>query len=170
MGKVVEKVKVANVFAPDKSMEIEAVIDTGATMIVLPQDIVDNLGLKKIREVKVRYANNKTQLKSVYGIVAIELKGRTGNFDVLAEEEGSQPLIGQVVLEVLDLVVDPRARKLIPNPRSPEMPMIEVFMATSSTSGYIATLCYTKIRQNRVSYIRETLDALYWLTKRENKE
>lgn len=41
-----------------KSLEVEAVIDTGATMVVLPQNIVNELGLKKIRETKVRYANN----------------------------------------------------------------------------------------------------------------
>jgi predicted aspartyl protease len=97
-------------------------------MLVLPQNIVDELGLRKIRETKVRYANNNVELKSIYGVATIEIKGRKGNFDVLAEAEGSQPLIGQVVLEVLDLVVDPRTRTLMPNPMSPEMPMIEVLM------------------------------------------
>jgi clan AA aspartic protease len=126
MGKVIERVKFTSLFDPNKSIEVEAVIDTGATMVVLPQNLVDELGLKKVREVKVRYANNATEVKSIYGVVTIEIKGRTGNFDVLAEAEGSQPLIGQVVLEVLDLVVDPKTRTLIPNPRSPDMPMIEI--------------------------------------------
>ncbi len=126
MGKVIEKIKITNLLEPIKSIEVEAVIDTGATMIVLPKNIVDELGLRKIREAKVRYANNRTELKSIFGVVTIEIKGRTGNFDVLVEAEGSQPLIGQVVLEILDLVVDPRTRTLIPNPMSPEMPMVEI--------------------------------------------
>ena len=126
MGKVIEKVKFTSLLDQTKSVEIEAVIDTGATMVVLPQNVVEKLGLKKIRETRVRYANNKTELKSIYGVVTIEIKGRTGNFDVLAEAEGSQPLIGQVVLEILDLVVDPRTRTLTPNPMSPEMPMVEI--------------------------------------------
>jgi len=126
MGKVIEKVKITNLFEQAKSIEVEAVIDTGATMVVLPQNIVDALGLRKIRQARVKYANNKTETKSIYGVVTIEIKGRTGNFDVLAEAEGSQPLIGQVVLEILDLVVDPRTRTLIPNPMSPEMPMVEI--------------------------------------------
>jgi clan AA aspartic protease len=126
MGKIIEKVKITNLLEPTRSVEIEAVIDTGATMVVLPQNIVDELMLRKIREVKVRYADNSTKLKSVYGVVTIEIKGRTGNFDVVAEAEGSQPLIGQVVLEILDLVVDPRTRRLIPNPMSPEMPIVEI--------------------------------------------
>jgi len=126
MGKVIERVKITNLLDPTRSIEIDAVIDTGATMVVLPQNIVDELKLKKIREVKVRYANNTTETKSIYGVVTIEIKGRTGNFDVLAEAEGSPPLIGRVVLGILDLVVDPRTRTLMPNPLSPEMPMMEI--------------------------------------------
>ena len=126
MGKVVEKVRITNLLDPAKFVEVEAVVDTGATMVVLPQEIVDELGLKKVREVRVRYANNSTQSKSVYGVATVEISGRTGNFDVLAEAAGSQPLIGQVVLEILDLVVDSRTRRLIPNPMSPETPMVEI--------------------------------------------
>lgn len=131
MGKVIEKAKITNLIDPTKSVEIETVIDTGATMVVLPQNIVDKLGLKRIREVKAKYANNRVELKSIYGVVTIEIKGRIGNFDVLAEAKDSQPLIGQVVLEILDLVVDPRTRTLLPNPASPEMPMVEILMATA---------------------------------------
>ena len=93
MAKAIEKVKFTNIFDQTKSVEIKSIINTGATMVVLPQNIVKKLGLKKIQETKVRYANNTTELKSIYGVVTIEIKGRTGNFDVLAEAEGSQPLI-----------------------------------------------------------------------------
>jgi clan AA aspartic protease len=130
MGKVLEKVRITNYNDPVKFIEVDAVIDTGATMVVLPQNIVDQLGLKKIRETKVKYANNKVESKSVYGVATVELKGRSANLDILAEVEGSQPLIGQVLLELLDLVVDPRTRKLMANPLSPEMPMVEILGVT----------------------------------------
>ena len=136
MGKVVEKVKLTSLFEPEKSVEVEAVIDTGATMVVLPKDIVEELGLRKMREVKVRHANNKVETKPIYGVVNIELKGRSANIDVLVEEKGSQPLMGQVLLELLDLIVEPKTRKLIPNPASPEMPMMEILMTTAYNSRY----------------------------------
>ena len=145
MGKVIEKVKITNVFEPSKSVEIDALIDTGATMVVLPQDMVNKLGLRKVREVKVRYANNKVEMKPVYRAVVIEILGREGTFDIICEEEGSQPLVGQVVLEILDLVVDPRTRKLMPNPASPETPMIDIFMATSPNSGHTAMLRFAQM-------------------------
>ena len=127
--------KLTSLFEPKKSLEVEAVIDTGATMVVLPEDIVEELGLRKMREVKMRYANNKVETKPIYGVVNIELKGRSANLDVLVEEKGSQPLIGQVLLELLDLIVEPKTRRLIPNPASPEMPMMEILLTTAYNSA-----------------------------------
>ena len=139
MGKVIEKVKLTNLFDPKKSVEVEAVIDTGATMVVLPKNLVNELGLEKIEDVRVKYADGRVERKEVYGVVKLELKGRVGNFDVLAENEEAQPLIGQIVLERLDLIIEPSTRKLIPNPRSPDMPMIEVFIAIAYNIGNICT-------------------------------
>ena len=124
-------------------------------MVVLPKDIVDTLGLKKVREVKVRYANNEVETRPIYGVVTIELKGRSANLDVLVEEKGSQALIGQVLLELLDLIVEPKTRKLIPNPASPEMPMMEILMATAYNSRY-AVRCRSP-KPLRASYTRRTL-------------
>jgi predicted aspartyl protease len=126
MGKITERIKLTSMFDTTKWIEAEAVIDIGATMLVLPQNLVDELGLRKIREATVKYANNQRQRKSVYAGLLVEIKGRVGSFDVLAEEEGTELLVGQIVLEELDLVVEPRTRTLIPNPRSPEMPMVEI--------------------------------------------
>ena len=83
----------------------------------------------------MRYASNKVETRSIYGVVTIELKVRSANLDVLVEEKGSQPLIGQVLLELLDLIVEPKTRKLIPNPASPEMPMMEILMETAYNSA-----------------------------------
>jgi len=146
MGKVVERVKVTNFKDPSKSIEIEAIIDTGATMSVLPMDLIQKLGLEKIDEVNVRYADN-VKRKEIYGWVILEIAGRKAVFDVLAENEGAQPLIGQIVLERLDLVIEPSTRKVIPNPRSPETPMIKI-LATSPNSKDTATLRYTKPHQD----------------------
>ena len=155
MWKVVERVKLTSLFEPEKSVEVEAVIDTGATMVVLPRDIVEELGLRKMREVKVRYANNKVKTKPIYGVITIELKGRSANLDVLVEEKGSQPLIGQVLLELLDLIVELKTRKLIPNPASPEMPMMEILMTTAYNSVFAVRS--RSLKPFRASHTRKTL-------------
>jgi predicted aspartyl protease len=126
MGKVIERIKLTNLFDPSKTEAVSAVIDTGATMLVLPQDLVERLGLRKVRDARVRYANRDVEVKAIYGVVALDIRGRVGNFDVLAEVAGSQPLVGQIVLEELDLMIHPATRQLTPNPDSPEMPMVEI--------------------------------------------
>jgi hypothetical protein len=42
---------------------------------------------------------------------------------------GTTPLIGQIPLEALDLVVDPRTRDVAVNPASPDMPMMDMLAA-----------------------------------------
>jgi len=66
--------------------------------------------------------------------------------ELLAEPKGIQPLVGQIILEQLDLIVDPRAGKVIPNQRLPEMPMVEILMTTSPDSGYAVSLTQTLTR------------------------
>lgn len=132
MGKVVEKVRITNLLKPEKSIDVEALIDTGATMASLPLNIVEDLGLEEVDKRRVKYADNRIEIKPVYGVVKIEIKGRVGNFDVIGEVKGSQPLIGQVVLETLDLLVDPTTRRVVANPRSPDIPMVEQLMVKAS--------------------------------------
>ena len=135
MGKVIEKLRLTNVFDPKRTVEVEAVIDTGATMLVLPRSLVRKLKLRKMREAGVRYADSRTATKPVYGVVTAELKGRGGEFDVLAEDDGCQALVGQIVLEQLDLIVDPKKRRVVPNPQSPDLPMVEILALTRGRIG-----------------------------------
>jgi len=113
MGKVIEKIKLTSLFDPTKSVEVEAVIDTGATMLVLPQSIVEELHLRKMREVSVRYANNKTEVKPIYGVVTVEIQGRAGEFNVLGEPDGSQSLVGQVGVIIKSCGLPKQVRRCI---------------------------------------------------------
>jgi clan AA aspartic protease len=110
-----------------RTTEIEALVDTGANMLILPEEVVEQLGLVDIEHRRARYADGRVEVKRVVGSVRLEIEGRLGEFDALAENRGTVPLIGQVVLEELDLVVDARSKELRPNPESPDMPTIDVF-------------------------------------------
>ncbi|HID28129.1 MAG TPA: clan AA aspartic protease [Methanosarcinales archaeon] len=138
MGKVIVKAKIKNYvdeelvklgfLKPDqiRKVEIDALVDTGATMLVLPQDVVDKLGLTKIREVTAKYANNTKEKKYVVGVANVEIVGRNSNFNAVVEPAFSTPLIGQIILEELDLVVNPKTNTLMPNPESPDIPLIDL--------------------------------------------
>ncbi len=121
-----EKIKVWNIFDPQKYLETEAPVDTGATLLALPANFIKRLSLRKMRAVPVRYANNQIESRDLYTAVTLEILGRSATFDVLELPEGSQSLIGQIPLEALDLVVNPKSGKLSPNPLSPDAPMMDL--------------------------------------------
>ncbi len=121
-----EKINVWNIFDPQKYLETEALVDTGATLLALPANFIKRLSLRKMRAVPVRYANNQIESRDLYTAVTLEILGRSATFDVLELPEGSQSLIGQIPLEALDLVVNPKSGKLSPNPLSPDAPMMDL--------------------------------------------
>jgi clan AA aspartic protease len=112
-----------------RSTEIEALVDTGATMLILPADVVGRLGLKEQGRRKVRYANGtREDIPWVSGI-RLTILGREMIASALVVPAGTTALIGQIPLEELDLIVDPKSRVLRVNPASPDAPLLDLFRA-----------------------------------------
>jgi predicted aspartyl protease len=63
------------------------------------------------------------------GGVRVEILGRRMLTDALVEDPGATPLVGQIPLEALDLVVDPKSRDLSVNPASPDAPLLDLLAA-----------------------------------------
>ena len=105
---------------------VDGVADTGAVMLVLPENVVDGLGLRTRREVSVAYANNYRETRPVAGPVTVRIGDRFMNADCIVGPPSSEPLIGQVVLEALDLVADCTNRTLTPRPESPDRPLLKL--------------------------------------------
>ena len=109
-----------------RKAEVEALVDTGATRLVLPRSIADQLGLRLLGRMSVRYADERKGLCDIVGGVMVELMGRRMLMDAAIEPAKSYALLGQIPLEALDLWVDPIARRLVPNPESPDAPLSEM--------------------------------------------
>ncbi len=126
MGKVIVKIKLTNlkdVFLKTagarkgkaREVEVEALVDAGATRLYLKPTVIKKLGLERTDTVRSRTTNGDV-LRYKYEPVRLELMGRQENFDVVEVPEGAPSLIGQVPLEALDFVVDSRGQHLMPNP------------------------------------------------------
>ncbi len=109
-----------------RRVEIEAVVDTGATQLVLPAKVAKALGLRRLGRVWVRSANEARAMRDIVGGVTLRLMGRIVTVDAIVEPDKEYALLGQIPLEGLDLHVDPRGQRLIPNPESPDMPLAEM--------------------------------------------
>lgn len=103
---------------------LPAVVDTGATYLVIPERVAKELGLHIHGEISVRYADQRTAVRPLASGVWLELMGREAEFQAVVEPERSTVLIGAVVLEILDLLVDCNKQRLYP--RDPERIISEV--------------------------------------------
>lgn len=106
--------------------EIDALVDTGATMLVLPADVIERLGLPIGGYRNVRYADGRVAEVPWVGGIGISILGRDAVVSALVERAGTTPLIGQIPLEELDLLIDPKSRELRVNPASPDAPLLDL--------------------------------------------
>ena len=137
MGKVIVTLKLTNLSdlilkrakarkARPRQADVEALVDTGATRLYLKPSVIKKLGLELAAKIISRTANGSVE-RLEYGDVTLELLGRRGNFQVVEIPENVPNLLGQVPLEVLDFVVDPKGRKLIGNPEHGGVQMTEEY-------------------------------------------
>ena len=87
------------------------------------------LGLHKESEVRSRTTNG-VRRRAVFEPVRLDLMGRNGVFQVVEIDDDVPNLLGQIPLEYLDFVVDPRGQKLIPNPAHGDKQMSEEYGLT----------------------------------------
>jgi predicted aspartyl protease len=93
----------------------DALVDTGATTLLLPKRMVAALGLEPLR---VRHSRGLGGdfLLPVYGTVRLTIQGRACPLDVGEIADEYPVLVGQIPLEALDWVVDAKGQRLIGNP------------------------------------------------------
>ena len=105
---------------------IDATVDTGAVMLVLPQNVVERLGLQILRTVVVSYADERKEERPVAGPLTIHIGNRFMSTDCIVGPPLSEALIGQIILEALDLLADCTKRTLTPRPESPDYPLLKL--------------------------------------------
>ncbi len=109
-----------------RALDIDAVVDTGAVMTLLPQDAVEALGVETRGSIVVQLANDqKIELPRTRGF-RLTIAGRDMFTDCLVGPPGCEALIGQIVMERLDLIADPAKRTLTPRPESPFLPTLKL--------------------------------------------
>ena len=104
--------------------EADALVDTGPVRSVIPSYVAQRLGLASRGQRVVEYADGRKEAVDVTEPVVISILER----DTLEEALvlGDEVLIGQTVLEKLDIVVDCNTRRVMPNPAHPDQPVTKV--------------------------------------------
>jgi predicted aspartyl protease len=136
MGKINVEIALANnrdvqlfeagSLAPEKvrRARLSGLVDTGASHLVLPESVANQLGLPDLGTAPVRYADQRRKRRRVVDQVQVELLGRRGTFKAVVEPARTDALIGAIVLEDLDLLPDCRTQTL--HPRDPKQVIYEI--------------------------------------------
>jgi predicted aspartyl protease len=127
MGRVIIPIKIENSIdladanrgyikdSERRQIGAEALVDTGAGFVCLNPALIAQLGLSFLKEIKVDTAHGVSMVK-VYRDAILTIMDRSCPIDVVEVSSRHQALVGYLALEALDLVVDPKGAKVIPNP------------------------------------------------------
>ena len=107
-----------------KEIECEALVDSPAAEFALPVELLEPLRLEYLGEARVYSAGPGEHDYRVFGIAEVEVQGRVCQVRVIELPHGAEPLLGAVPLEEMDWHISPAQKRLVPNPRSPEKPLL----------------------------------------------
>ncbi len=93
----------------------DALVDTGAFTLSLPETMIQRLGLNKTSTRRTMTAGGPREAAQ-YSAVRLTIQGRDMTLDVSEVPDGCPVLIGQIPLEYMDFVVDPVNQRIIGNP------------------------------------------------------
>jgi len=117
--------------SPDavRSVEFDALADTGAIGLAIPADLAERLGAPLLRERPARVADGRTITVGAVGPIHIVVLGRDMLGEAIVLPRGATPLLGAIQLEYLDLVVIPSTGEVITNPAHPDGPILPLLRA-----------------------------------------
>lgn len=121
MGLIHHTVNLANAADSDiSSIEVEALVDSGAIDLLLPENMALQLKLRTLEKRIVTLADGRKREVDYAGPVLVEIFGRKAFCGAMVM--GEQVLLGAVPMESMDVLIDPRSQQLIPNPQNPNIP------------------------------------------------
>lgn len=120
MGIINAKVLLRNPRKPElEPIEVEALADSGAVHLCIPEHIRIQLELDEIDKKEVTLADGSRKLVPYVGPIELRFKNRVGFAGALVM--GDQVLFGVIPMEDMDLVLVPKTRTLDINPSSPNI-------------------------------------------------
>lgn len=120
MGLAYARVKLVNARRPDlAAIEVDALADTGALHLCIPEHIALQLQLDELEKREVTIADGSKRLVSYMGPIIVSVHNRQCFAGAMVI--GNQPLLGAIPMEDMDLVVLPGTRQVGVNPENPNI-------------------------------------------------
>ena len=102
-----------------KRMTVNVLVDSGALMLTINEEIKSQLGLQKVDERSAQLADGTVLNLDVVGPVEVRFANRRSSVDAMVLPGDAEPLLGSIPMEDMDVLVDPNQQRLIVNPKHP---------------------------------------------------
>ena len=102
--------------AREEFVAVQAMVDTGAIYTMLPEDLLDRLGVARLESDIFEMADDSL-VEYPIGDAVVRLQGRIRTVPVVFARSDNTPLLGATTLEIFRLVADPVNEQLVPAPR-----------------------------------------------------
>ncbi len=120
MGRIVTSVEIKNINNPEYRISCDALVDTGASYMVLPSAWKNKLGdIEVVDQIELELANQTPQMGEICGPVKLQIEGFRPIYtevlfiDMKPENGIYEPLVGYIVLEQCQAGVDMLGRRLV---------------------------------------------------------
>ena len=99
-----------------KRISLNILVDTGAYNLCINESIQQQLDLPFIEKRKAQLANGHIEEYNVVGPIVLKFKNRQTVCNAMVLQGDSEPLLGAIPLEDLDVVILPLRQEMIVNP------------------------------------------------------
>jgi clan AA aspartic protease len=104
-----------------KRMHINILVDSGAYMLCINETIKEVLDLNVVEKRKGQLANGMVMEYDVVGPIEVRFKNRRCVVDAMVLPGDTEPLLGAIPMEDMDVLILPLRQELIVNPEHPHM-------------------------------------------------
>ena len=117
-----------NVIGEDevKRMNISALVDTGSIMLCINENIQEYLKFPVVETKRVQLANGQIVECLVVTNVEIRFKNRATTCRAIVLPDDSEPLLGAIPLEDMDVLIHPQTQQLVVNPDYPDFALTRI--------------------------------------------
>ena len=120
MGLIYTKLILSNPKKTDlKPIEVQALADTGALHLCIPEHIAIQLSLEELERREVIIADGSKKSVAYVGPLKITFENRNCYTGALVL--GDETLLGAIPMEDMDLILQPSLRKIMVNPQNPNI-------------------------------------------------
>lgn len=102
-----------------KKITVKALVDNGALMLCINENIKNQLNLSKVDEMNAELANGRIEKVDIVGPVDVRFKNRSTTCRAAVFPCDTEVLLGSIPMEDMDVILIPKEKTIDVNPESP---------------------------------------------------